>query len=133
MNRKVQVFVTVLASVAMVACTSLRVVADSPGASSKALRQPQPVLQPRDIAVITTATGERIEVRITSVHADEVVGSVDGQTQPVRIPVSQIERVERTELDGTKTILAVGAYVLLSIILANVLSRGLFNKVGATN
>lgn len=107
MNRKVQLSVVALGCAAMVACTNLRVVADGSEASSNALRRPQPVLEPRDIAVITTADGQRIEMQVTSIDDRDVVGVVDNQAQPVRIPISQIQRVERRELDGVKTTLAV--------------------------
>jgi 3-phenylpropionate/cinnamic acid dioxygenase small subunit len=102
MKRLLQLAVVVLACLAQIACTSFRVVTDSQAASTSAMRSTEPPLAPKDVALITTTDGRQLELRVISVDANSATGTTDGSKEPTVIPVEQIQRVERSEVDGTR-------------------------------
>jgi hypothetical protein len=107
----------------------MRVVADGAETSSRTLRQSDSGLRPRDVTVITIASGSKVEMTVTSADMDGVVGVVAGQAEPVRIAISDVERIERREFDGTKTLLAVAGYLVIGYVFASVLARDFANTL----
>lgn len=132
MKRLLQLAVVVLACLAQIACTSFRVVTDSQAASTSALRGAEPPLAPKDVALITTTDGRQLELRVISVDFTSVTGTTDGSKEPTVIPVEQIQRVERSEVDGTKVLRNAALYVVIAAILGYALGRAIGGKFGAS-
>lgn len=131
MKRLIRLTVVVTVCLAQMACTSLRVVADGQAASSSALRSAEPPLAPKDVALITTTDGSRVEVRITAVDATSITGTADGSQEPVVIPIEQVQRIERSEVDGTKVLRNALLYVVVAVILGHALGRAVADKFAA--
>ena len=130
MFRTLQLLVVLLACTGMVACSSLRVVADGAEASSRALRQPEPLLRRGDAALITTVDGARVEMQVIAVGVDAVAGTVAGKTDPRSVSVSQIQRIERSETDPLKTALVtVLVLVVAGAIVGNALGAKMANSL----
>lgn len=131
MKRLLQLAVVVLACLAQIACTSLRVVADSQAASASALGSAEPPVAPKDVARITTTDGRQLELRVTEIDATAITGITDGRTDAVIIPVEQIQRIERSEVDGTKVMRNALVYVVVAAILGYALGRAVASKFTA--
>lgn len=131
MKRRLQLAVVVSACLAQIACTSFRVVTDSQAASTSAMRSTEP-LAPKDVALITTTDGRQLELRVISVDANSVTGTTDGSKEPTVIPVEQIQRVERSEVDGTKVLRNAALYVVIAVILGYALGRAIGGKFTAS-
>lgn len=127
MNRLFRTVVVLFTSLALIACTTVRVVSDGQSASASALEAATPAVSPREHVIVTTTDGKRHELRVTSVDAQSIVGSSDGML--ITIPIDQIERIERSELDGNKVVRAALIYVVVSIILGVVLGKALARDV----
>ena len=117
-----------LACFAQIACTSLRVVTDSQASSASALSGVDPPLTPKDLARITTIDGRQLELRVTAVNATSITGTTDGMTDAVVIPVEQIQRIERSEVDGAKVLRNALVYVVVAVILGYALGRAAASK-----
>ncbi len=128
-HRLMVVFVTCLAQIA---CTSLRVVADGQGASASAMRSAEPPLAPKDVALITTTDGKKQELRVVSVDSSSITGTTDGAKEPIVIPIDQIQRIERSEVDGTKVLRNAMLYVVGAVVLGYALGRAVANKFTAS-
>lgn len=125
MKRLVRAVVAVVTSIALVACTSLQVVADSREASSGLLRSTRPAVDPQDLIVVTTREGERHALRVASLDATTLRGTVQGTAQPVAIPIEAIEKIERDELDSGK-ILRIGLVVVaITLLIGYAMARSL--------
>lgn len=114
MKRLLRLAVVLVVSVSLVACSTLRVVAEGQQAAAQAVRHERPAVSPQDRVVLTTTDGRRYEMVITSVDTDAVVGSVAGEREPVRVPVEQLRRIERQEVDTSRMLLIVLAILLLA-------------------
>lgn len=132
MKRQLQLAVVLIACAAQIACTSLRVVADSQTSSASALASAEPPLAPKDVARITTTDGRQVELRITAIDAASITGLMDGTTDAVVIPVEQIQRIERSEVDGAKVIRNALVYVVVAAILGYALGRAMASKFTAS-
>lgn len=128
MKRVVRLAVVLLSCLALIACTSFRVVADSQAASASALSSTEPPLAPKDVALITTADGKRQELRVIAIDATSITGTTDGATDPVVIPIDQVQRIERSEVDGTKVLRNAFIYVVVAVILGYALGRAMAGK-----
>ncbi len=132
MRRTLQLLLVIFSCTAMVACTSLRVVADGSEASQRAIHQSQPLLRPGDAAIITTTDGAKFEMKVTAVEVDAIVGVVAGKTDPSSISISQIERIERSEADPIKTALVtILGLVIAGVIIGNALGAKMANSLSA--
>lgn len=118
MNRFWRALVALVTSVALVGCTSLQVVADGQEASARLLHGAKPAVDPQDLIVVTTREGQRYELRVTSIDATTLSGTVTGAAQPVAIPIASIEKIERDEIDRGKVLrialVVVGVALLIS-------------------
>lgn len=95
------------------------------------MRSTEP-LAPKDVALITTTDGRQLELRVISVDANSVTGTTDGSKEPTVIPVEQIQRVERSEVDGTKVLRNAALYVVIAVILGYALGRAIGGKFTAS-
>ncbi|MGE4049448.1 MAG: hypothetical protein AB7F38_00150 [Piscinibacter sp.] len=127
-KRVLRLAVVVLACLAQIACTSFRVVADSQAASASALGSTEPPLAPKDVVLITTTDGKRQELRVIAIDANSITGTTDGATDPIVIPVDQVQRIERSEVDGTKVLRNAFVYVVVAVILGYALGRAMASK-----
>lgn len=127
MNRLFRTVVVLFASSALIACTTVQVVSDGQSASAAALGAATPAVSPREHIVVTTTDGRRHEMRVTAVDSRSIAGTADGML--IVIPVAQIERIERSDLDGNKVVRAALIYVVVSVILGVLLGRALARDV----
>ena len=120
MRRFLKHTLLILLSFSIAACYNMRVVAEGRDAVQLAATGKADGLRAGDRFLITTNDGEQISVRVTALEPDAILGTIDGQVQPVRIPHEQIARIERKEFSGKKTwsILGVlGGLVVIPLIL----------------
>lgn len=131
MQRYFRSMVVLVVCVAQIGCTSLRVVADGQAASASAMRSAEPPLAPKDVARITTTDGQQRELRVTAVDATAITGTTDASRDPVVIPIEQIQRIERNEVDGTKVLRNALIYVVVAVVLGYALGNAVANKFSA--
>ena len=131
MQRFFRSMVVLVACLAQIACTSMRVVADGQAASTGALRSAEPPLAPKDVALITTTDGQQQELRVTSVDAVSITGTAEGAQEPIVIPIERIQRIERSEVDGTKVLRNALIYVVVAVVLGHALGRAMASKFSA--
>ena len=124
--------VVLVTCLAQIACTSLRVVADGQAASASAMRSAEPPVSPRDVALITTTDGKQQELRVSSIDSSSVTGTVDGSKDPIVIPIDQIQRIERSEVDGTKVLMNGMLYLLVAVVLGYALGKAIAGKVATS-
>ena len=120
MMRFLKVALLTLLSFSIAACYNMRVVAEGRDAAQLATTRKADGLRAGDRLLITTNNGERVKLRVTALEPDAILGTIDGQAQPARIPHEQIARIERKELSRKKTysILGVlGGLVVTPVIL----------------
>ena len=129
MHRLLRQLLVLVVSLSLVACTTTRVISQGPEASVLALQQSTALGDPRESVIIVTADGTRQEMRLTSVSPETVIGTSLDQKQPVVIPVSQVQRVEVTEINtrAVVTVLVVALVVAVAdtISASNSLARSL--------
>lgn len=131
MKRTLRLMVVLVTCLAQIACTTLRVVADGQAASASAIRSAEPALAPKDVALITTTDGKRQELRVISVDASSVTATTGGTTDTIVIPIDQIQRIERNEVDGTKVLRNAMIYVVVAVVLGYALGRAMADKFTA--
>lgn len=127
LNGLFRTVVVLVASFALIACTTVRVVSDGQSASASALGAGTPAVSPREHVVVTTTDEKRHELRVTSIDAQSIVGTADGML--ITIPVEQIVRIERSELDSNKVVRAALIYVVVSVFLGVLLGKALGRDV----
>lgn len=127
MDRLFRAVVALITSLALVACTSLQVVADGQAASARLLRGTKPAVEPKDLIVVTTREGQRHELRVTALDATNLSGTVEGSGQSLVIPIEAIEKIERDEVDRGKVLrialVVVGVALLVSYAFARSLEK----------
>lgn len=119
MHELLRVLLVSMISLSLMACMTTRVVAQGPDASAAALQQSPALGDPKDMVIVVTADGTRHEMRLTSVDAQAVYGSSLDHKQPITIPISQIQRVEVTEVNS-RAIITVAVVVLVVAVVAAV-------------
>lgn len=99
-----------VALLALVGCTSLRVVSEAGGAASAALVAAGGLsahlgrtLSANDALTLTQADGSRIDLHLTTVSATAIEGLDDASALAVSVPLGHIVKIERREFDGVKT------------------------------
>ena len=129
MNRIFRALVALVTSLALVGCTSLQVVADGQEASSQLLRGARPAVEPKDLIVVTTREGQRHELRVASLDATTLRGTVEASGQSLTLPIDSIDRIERDEIDRGKVLrialVVVGVALLVSYAFARSLEKSL--------
>jgi hypothetical protein len=93
----------VLLSFSIAGCYNMRVIAEGRDAVQLATAGKADGLRVGDRLLITTGNGEQIKIRVKTLEPDAILGTIDGQAQPVRIPHEQIARIERREFSGKRT------------------------------
>jgi hypothetical protein len=93
----------VLLSFSIAGCYNMRVIAEGRDAVQLATAGKADGLRVGDRLLITTGNGEQIKIRVKTLKPDAILGTIDGQAQPVRIPHEQIARIERREFSGKRT------------------------------
>ena len=131
MKRLLRFTVVLVTCLAQVACTSLRVVADGQAASAAAIRGADPALAPRDVAQITTTDGKKLEVRVVAVDEASISAMAEGSKEPIVIPIDQVQRIERSEVDGAKVLRNALVYVVVAAALGYALGRAVASKFTA--
>ncbi|TXC66467.1 hypothetical protein FSC37_13330 [Piscinibacter aquaticus] len=117
-----------LACFAQIACTSLRVVADRQTSGAGVLSSAEPPVAPKDVVRVTTTDGGQLELRVTAIDATAITGITDARSDAVVIPVEQIQRIERSEVDGAKVLRNALVYVVVAVILGYALGRAAASK-----
>ena len=108
--------VVLVVSLSLVACSSLRVVADGREASSRLLQQPTLDLASSDQVVLTLSTGQKITLKVTSVSLETIEGIEEGRPGLVQVQVDQVDKVERREFDLSKTALLTGLAIVAILV-----------------
>lgn len=115
--------VVAVCCVAMLGCTHLQVVADGQGAVRTIAASEQ--IRGGEELTVATRDGKSQSMRFTKFEADELHGVVG--SNDVRIKLDQIERIERREMDGTKSAgvaaVVVGAILLFAVALSNSIAK----------
>jgi hypothetical protein len=106
----------ILLSFSIAACYNMRVVAEGRDAVQVAATGKVDGLRVGDRLLIATNNGEQISIQVKALEPDAILGTIDGQAQPVRIPQEQIARIERKEFSGKKTWLILGTLIGLVVI-----------------
>ena len=110
--------ITLLCSVPLVACTSMRTRLDTTGPELISVDSSDRILVPGDWVRVTTKDGGRVEFRVTAVSPDVIEGSAQGSQWSVasgaskqlkRILLTEAVKIERSEFDAQKTMLFVVA------------------------
>lgn len=114
MNSILRLATVLLASLALVACTTTRLIAEGPRAAVDALREAPPALDASGMLVITTGDGQRLRLASYALEGDTLTGVVREGSPMQRIPLASITRVEVATLDTRA--LAIGAVVLLAVV-----------------
>jgi len=111
----------ILLSFSIAGCYNMRVVAEGRDAVQLATTGKADGLRAGDRLLITTSNGGQIEIRVKALEPDAILGDIDGQAQPVRIPHEQIARIERKEFSGKRTWLLLGnliGFVVVATLVA---------------
>lgn len=104
--------VALLCALSVVACSSLRTVVDR--------GSPQPTdrsaigtsVRPGDSIVITGPDGQQRALLVTAISADMIEGQSAGSEPLIRVPLDEVVRIERNDVDRAKTALLVFAIAL---------------------
>jgi hypothetical protein len=103
----------------MAACSSVKIVADGPEASARYIQRPNPGLSSGDRAKLTFADGRQMTLKVTTVTADSVSGTVDGDDRIVSASVADITRIEkRTSNPGQTTALVIALLLVAGLLAA---------------
>jgi hypothetical protein len=128
MHRFVRTLAVLAMSASLVACSTMRVLSLGPQASVEALKRSPALGNPKDSVVVVSTDGIRHEMRLTSVNTEAVEGTSLDQKQPIRVPVSQIQRVEVIDTNS-RTVVTV---VLVVLAVAVVAALATANSVGSS-
>jgi len=112
---------SILLSFSIASCYNMRVVAEGKDAVQRATTGKANGLRVGDRLLITTNNGEQIGLHVSALEPDAILGTIDGQAQPVRIPHEQIARIERKEFSGKRSWLLLGnliGFVVVATLLA---------------
>jgi hypothetical protein len=119
MNRIMRRIMVLLCCMAMVACTTLRTVVDT----SQASGAPAPTLDQRlavnDNVVVTLKDGRSIALHVTKITPEALEGTTSIFAAAMTLPADQIVRVQRSEVDNTRTLWTVVAAVVLGALIAS--------------
>ena len=121
MRRFLKHTLLILLSFSIAACYNMRVVAEGRDGVQFAATGKADGLRAGDRLLITTSNGGQIEIRVKALEPDAILGDIDGQAQPVRIPHEQIARIERKEFSGKRTWLLLGnliGFVVVATLVA---------------
>jgi hypothetical protein len=113
----------ILLSFCIAGCYNMRVVAEGRDAVQLATTGKADGLRVGDRLLITTSNGEQIKIRVKALEPDAILGDIDGQVQPVRVPHEQMARIERKEFSGKRTWLLLGNLIGL-VVVSTILALG---------
>jgi predicted small secreted protein len=103
-------------AVSLAACSTISVVADTRSSSAAVADISAKRLVRGDDLRLRLISGERVSLLLVSIEPDALVGTTTSLGAPVRVPTSQIESIERKEIDWVKTApLIVGIFALLHL------------------
>ena len=111
-------------SVALAACTSMRVVPTGSGASTGSGSHSPQALAPGDVVKVKLRDGSSFEFTLTSVSSNELQGVKSDATTSEAISMKYVEVVERKQFDALKTtllvvVVAVGIYFVAQALLVS--------------
>lgn len=117
--------IVLLCSMSLVACTSMRVLDDRGGSNAGSSAPVTQALAPGDNVLITRKDGTRVALEVTATSADAVEGKERQSALTLRVPLSEIAKIERREISAARTTLLVvaAAAVAYYIIEAILISR----------
>src|SRR5471030_3239743 len=110
----------VVLCVSMTACTSMHVVADGQAAVKQVGDARGDGLASGDTLRIVGYDGRKQILEFSRVENGALQGKIDGKDRS--IPLDQIERIEREQIDGAKTAGLVAVLVAATVALANALA-----------
>lgn len=125
-----QTAVVVLLCLAMTGCTTARVVADGQQAiRAVASAAPAEGLKVGEQLQVTGRDGSKLSGQLDAIEADGLLLAT-GEGKQRRVAFEQIERIERREFDGIKTLgIVVGAFMLLALAAARSIGKDI-EKIG---
>jgi len=133
MQKRFRCAILVTSLMALVGCSSLRVVMDA-GAISKAdapkAGEANPRLAPGDLLTLTTRDGRQQTLHLTAVSETSLTGVADGASATAVIPLGEVTKIERREFSGIKTAflvfaIAAGVYAVAAAVAQNALAAGI--------
>jgi hypothetical protein len=132
MKRLINLVVVLFSCISMAACSSLTLLADNSADSTK-LTQPDS----RGIAVgddlhLRLKSGEKVSIIVASIEPDALVGPTEFKGASIRVPIDQIERIERNDVDKGKAgrnLLIVAVVVLAVLLMATQAAANIGNGI----
>lgn len=116
MTAAFKALMVLLCSFTLVACSTLRVVADGPSRAGEILAGQEALFEHGDRLVLALTSGEKVALSFTGMDAEGIEGIRAGK--PVRIATADIQRIEKREHGTAKTVLLVIAVVAAVVSLA---------------
>lgn len=122
--------VVILSCTAFTACTSMRTVVDRIATHESPPPIPGASLLPNDALTVTTRDGAKTQLHLTSATSEFIEGKQDTDQLVRKFSLSDIDRIERRELDGVKTtflvvLIVAGLYALANAAASAALAGGL--------
>lgn len=119
--------VALLLCISMTACTSMHVVADGPLAVKQVGELRTEGLVSGESLQIVCYDGQKQIMEFGRIEAGALLGKVDGKERSIAL--DQVERIERKQIDGTRTTLLVGAIVAVALALASAAANSMANDI----
>jgi hypothetical protein len=109
--------VVILSCTALLACTSMRTVVDRTAMPDSAPTSPGASLVSNDALTVTTRDGAKTQIHLTSATSEFIEGKQDSDQLARKFLLSDVDKVERREIDGVKTtffvvLIVAGLYAL---------------------
>lgn len=107
--------IATLCLASLVACTTVRPVVER-GPAPLSAQQVGSSIGNGDKLTITRVDGSVLQMTVSNVQPDAIEGAYAGASGVTRIPIDQIRKIERREVDGVKTaLLGAGIFVILGL------------------
>lgn len=90
-------------ALSLVACTSMRPVADLAETAGGAPRSAAERVRPQDELRITMRDGRQLDLIVSAASAETITGKSSDSAALFNVPAEQIQRIERRESDRMKT------------------------------
>ncbi len=106
----IQVFVVLLAGLALTGCTTTRPLDSTIGLSKQ--------IEPGDHLIVYENTGRRLDMTLQSVAKDRLTGTLrEDDSATVEVLFTAIEKMEVERIDGQRTTTTVGGILLTAVLL----------------
>jgi hypothetical protein len=116
-------FPSLAALIGSVACTTLQPVSDP----ARYIAEVHP-----KVLYVTHASGAVVAVAQPRVSGDSLVGTREGLTSPVAVPLTEVERVEAMQRDKKRTTLVVVGLTTVTVMVGTLLAINSLGTEGET-